>query len=110
MPPEADPAWVPARVLPPGERKLAIAGVASRMRMFDPCSGALLGAGEAEVMDAARVRELVSKARAAQPQWAALSYAQRGTVLRVLNDYITRHQAAICHVAARDTGKTSAGP
>ena len=48
----------------------------------------------------------VDKARVAQKSWVKTSYAERGEVLKLLNDYIVSNQAMLCRVASRDTGKT----
>ncbi len=50
----------------------------------------------------------IARARAAQPAWAATSFAERRRVLRCLLQYIVDHQEDICRVAARDSGKSSA--
>ena len=34
------------------------------------------------------------------------SFAERGEVLKLLNDWIVENQDAICRIASRDTGKT----
>ena len=52
------------------------------------------------------VQEAVNKARVAQKDWVKTSFAQRGEVLKLLNDYVVSNQALICRVASRDTGKT----
>ncbi|KIG18489.1 Aldehyde dehydrogenase [Enhygromyxa salina] len=62
--------------------------------------------GEVEVMDRAQVEAIIARARAAQPRWAATSFAERRAVLRDLLAWIVEHQANICHLAARDSGKT----
>ena len=62
--------------------------------------------GEVPVMDRAEVEAVVARARAAQPRWAATSFAERRAVLSELLDWIVHHQAEVCHLAARDSGKT----
>ncbi len=62
--------------------------------------------GSAEVMDRERVQSIVARARAAQPAWAATSFATRRAVLSDLLEWIVEHQAEICRLAARDSGKT----
>ncbi len=70
----------------------------------DPATGERLGA--APIMDRAQVEAIVARARAAQPSWAATSFAKRRAVLRDLLQWIVDHQADICRLAARDSGKT----
>ncbi|MFV8752397.1 aldehyde dehydrogenase family protein [Nannocystaceae bacterium ST9] len=70
----------------------------------DPATLERLGA--AEVMDRRRVDAVVARARAAQPAWAATSFAKRRAVLRDLLEWIVEHQADICRLAAKDSGKT----
>lgn len=62
--------------------------------------------GSVEVMDRTQVEAIVARARAAQPRWAATSFAERRAVLADLLDWTVHHQAEICHLAARDSGKT----
>ncbi|PRP95031.1 Succinate-semialdehyde dehydrogenase [NADP(+)] [Enhygromyxa salina] len=62
--------------------------------------------GEVEVMDRAQVEAIVARARAAQPRWAATSFAERRAVLADLLEWIVEHQSEICRLAARDSGKT----
>ena len=58
-------------------------------------------------MSAEEVTAKVSRARAAQEQWAQTTFEQRREVLRVLLDFVVDNQEALCRVASRDTGKTS---
>ncbi|NVB42819.1 aldehyde dehydrogenase family protein [Pseudenhygromyxa sp. WMMC2535] len=62
--------------------------------------------GEVAAMDREQVDAIVARARAAQPRWAATSFAERRAVLRDILDWIIEHQAEICRLAARDSGKT----
>lgn len=80
------------------------------IRMFDPTSGGVLGNGTAKVFTDADVQATVASARVAQAEWVKTSFAERGEVLKLINDYIVCNQDLICRVASRDTGKTSAFP
>ena len=76
--------------------------------MYDPTTGGVLGSGTACVYTDADVRATVAAARAAQAEWVKTSFAERGEVLKLINDYVVENQDLICRVACRDTGKTSA--
>lgn len=71
---------------------------------FDPAT--LERLGEVPVMDREQVEAIVARARAVQPVWAATSFDQRRAVLSDLLEWIVGHQSDICHLAARDSGKT----
>jgi acyl-CoA reductase-like NAD-dependent aldehyde dehydrogenase len=62
--------------------------------------------GSVPVMDREQVDAVVASARRAQPQLAATSFAERRALLRDLLAWIVDHQAEICRLAARDSGKT----
>jgi len=103
-PPEAAEDWKPTEFLQnpsikdPNNKDI--------IRLFDPTDGAVLGNGSVKVDSDADVQEAVNKARVAQKDWVKTSFAQRGEVLKLLNDYVVSNQALICRVASRDTGKT----
>lgn len=61
----------------------------------------------AKVYSESDVKATVEAARVAQAEWVKTSFAERGEVLKLINDYIVRNQDLICRVASRDTGKTS---
>jgi acyl-CoA reductase-like NAD-dependent aldehyde dehydrogenase len=86
--------------MPEGSARTAVPPI----QCHDPAT--LERLGQVEVMDRAQVESIVARARAAQPQWGATSFAQRRAVLRDLLAYIVEHQAEICRLAARDSGKT----
>jgi acyl-CoA reductase-like NAD-dependent aldehyde dehydrogenase len=64
--------------------------------------------GEVPALSRAEVVERVARARAAQKSWAATSFAERRRVLRLLLSHIIAHQAEICRLCSRDSGKTLA--
>jgi acyl-CoA reductase-like NAD-dependent aldehyde dehydrogenase len=74
------------------------------IQCYDPAT--LERLGEVAVMDREQVEAIVGRARASQPRWAATSFEQRRAVLRDLLEWIVAHQSDICHLAARDSGKT----
>ncbi|HEY8375335.1 MAG TPA: aldehyde dehydrogenase family protein [Nannocystis sp.] len=76
----------------------------STLPCVDPATGERYG--EAPVMDRAAVVAVVERARAAQPGWAAVSWAERRAVLRDILEYVVRHQDEICRLAVGDSGKT----
>lgn len=76
----------------------------SPIECFDPAT--LERLGEVPVMDREQVEAIVARARAVQPTWAATSFERRRAVLRDLLEWIVTHQSDICHLAARDSGKT----
>ena len=64
--------------------------------------------GEVPALGRAEVKDRVQRAQAAQRAWAQTSFAERRRVLRLLLDYIIEHQAQICRLCSRDSGKTLA--
>lgn len=62
--------------------------------------------GEVPSMAKEEVEAIVARARAAQPVWAATDFGKRRAVFRDLLEWIVEHQSDICHLAARDSGKT----
>lgn len=62
--------------------------------------------GTVAVMDDVAVRGVVQRGRAAQPSWAATSFAERRAVLEEVLSYIVSHQQEICRLCVRDSGKT----
>ena len=70
----------------------------------DPATGERIG--EAPVSDRAAIVDAVRRARAAQPAWAAVPFAERRAVLRDILNYTLDHQAELARLACRDSGKT----
>src|SRR5690606_39184745 len=56
--------------------------------------------------DLGRLGELFDAARAAQREWAALSFAQRATHIRRMRDYITANADEIARTVSLSNGKT----
>ena len=70
----------------------------------DPATGARLG--EVPVMDRAAVVAAVQRGRAAQPAWAATSFAERRAVLKDILARVVAAQEEISLLAVHDSGKT----
>ena len=74
------------------------------MDCVDPATGERLGS--VPVMDRAAVVAAVQRGRAAQPAWAATSFAERRAVLKDILARVVAEQASISRLAVRDSGKT----
>lgn len=74
------------------------------MICVDPATGERLGT--VPVMDRAAVVAAVQRGRAAQPAWAATSFAERRAVLKDILARVVAEQASISRLAVRDSGKT----
>jgi acyl-CoA reductase-like NAD-dependent aldehyde dehydrogenase len=70
----------------------------------DPARGSVIA--ELPVADAGDVATAVSRARAAQPGWAALSVRERGEALRRARRKLVRARAEVLDRLERETGKT----
>ncbi|XP_027338773.1 aldehyde dehydrogenase 22A1 isoform X2 [Abrus precatorius] len=75
-----------------------------KVQCYEPATMKYLGYVPALTPD--EVREQVEKVRKAQKMWAKTSFRQRRQFLRILLKYIIKHQALICEISSRDTGKT----
>ncbi|RYR30769.1 hypothetical protein Ahy_B01g055536 isoform B [Arachis hypogaea] len=74
------------------------------VQCYEPATMKYLGYVPALTRD--EVKDRVAKVRKAQKMWAKTSFKQRRTFLRILLKYIIKHQALICEISSRDTGKT----
>jgi succinate-semialdehyde dehydrogenase/glutarate-semialdehyde dehydrogenase len=70
---------------------------------YDPSSGEELG--RAPLMEAVDVQAAVSRARTAQPAWAALSYSQRGKYILQARELVLGQLDQISTLVSRETGK-----
>src|SRR6185503_468589 len=70
---------------------------------YDPCSGAELG--RAPLASQEEVVQAVSRARAAQAAWAALSFAERGRVILKARAITLQQLDEIATLISRETGK-----
>ncbi|PKU74427.1 aldehyde dehydrogenase 22A1 isoform X2 [Dendrobium catenatum] len=75
-----------------------------KVQCYEPATMKYLGFYPALTSD--EVKMHVAQARKAQKIWANSSFRQRRQFLRILLKYIIEHQALICEVSSRDTGKT----
>jgi aldehyde dehydrogenase (NAD+) len=73
-------------------------------RKTDPATGRPLC--EVARSTAADVELAVTKAKAAQPAWAALTVVRRGDILRQIALLMREHRDAIAALVARETGKS----
>jgi acyl-CoA reductase-like NAD-dependent aldehyde dehydrogenase len=74
-----------------------------RLRLANPAT--LEPIGEIEVQTEADVRAALERARKAQPDWAALSFDQRGRHLRRAVQVLLARQDAFLDTIVRETGK-----
>ncbi|KAK9992110.1 hypothetical protein SO802_027095 [Lithocarpus litseifolius] len=75
-----------------------------KVRCYEPATMKYLGHYPA--LTPVEVKERVAQARKAQKIWAKSSFKQRRQFLRILLNYIVKHQQLICEISSRDTGKT----
>ncbi|HEX6940430.1 MAG TPA: aldehyde dehydrogenase family protein [Longimicrobiales bacterium] len=83
------------------------AGIATERRSLvvrSPATGEELGT--APVLERHEVRELVERARAAQPAWAALGARGRGRLLLRFRDRLVDRADEVADLTSRETGKT----
>ncbi len=73
------------------------------IRNTEPATGKPLP--EVPVMTADQVHDAIRRARAAQPAWAALSFAERRRKLVAFKDRILDHAEEICDLLSRENGK-----
>ena len=74
--------------------------------MHDPSTGEEIG--RAPLMDATDVAAAVSRARAAQPAWARLSYRQRARFILRARELVLDQLEEIAKLISRETGKPPA--
>lgn len=76
--------------------------------VFDPATEELVGLAPVQGEDV--LNELVEKARAAQPAWAALSHAERSDYLMKMADAIEAAAEPLAELLSREQGKPLNGP
>ncbi len=81
---------------------IRVAGT-SAIQCYAPGTGQFLGLLNPSTP--AAIDRAVAAAKAAQPTWAATTFAERRRVLRTLLQHVLDHQADICRVACLDSGK-----
>jgi succinate-semialdehyde dehydrogenase/glutarate-semialdehyde dehydrogenase len=70
---------------------------------YDPATGEELG--RARLLSAEDVRQAVSRARAAQPDWANLSFRERARVVLRARELMLAERDEIARLISRETGK-----
>src|SRR5439155_25612089 len=96
---------LPPEETPPMAQGASIseAPVRRTIPVTNPATGARLA--EYPVADREAVAAAVARARAAQPRWAALGFAERGRILRKVRDRFVDEKDRICDVVSGETGK-----
>jgi succinate-semialdehyde dehydrogenase/glutarate-semialdehyde dehydrogenase len=79
-------------------------GGARRFRVSSPVTKEKIG--DVVAASAAEVRDVVARARAAQPAWAARSFAERAKVMKRARDILIRRQEDFIDVIVRETGRS----
>ncbi|HYA02199.1 MAG TPA: aldehyde dehydrogenase family protein [Syntrophobacteria bacterium] len=80
------------------------ADIATHTVCRNPATGEILG--HSPLTPVEELTEIVARARAAQPTWAALSREERVRAIVRVRDYVVTHAEELAEVIARDTGKT----
>jgi acyl-CoA reductase-like NAD-dependent aldehyde dehydrogenase len=76
----------------------------SLIQCYAPATGEALGRINPSTADG--IDRAIAKAKAAQVQWAQVSFRQRRKVLKTMLKFILENQEAIARVACLDSGKT----
>jgi acyl-CoA reductase-like NAD-dependent aldehyde dehydrogenase len=79
-------------------------GHADRIPVENPATGELITT--VPNLSPEEIKEIVARARAAQPGWAALSFEERGRVFRRAQKWMLDNADRIIDVVASETGKT----
>src|SRR5438552_13182475 len=75
-----------------------------RIAVENPATGEVIG--HVDNLGAGRVKEIVDRARRAQPGWEALGYEGRARKLRDLRSWLVENRARVIDVLVREGGKT----
>jgi acyl-CoA reductase-like NAD-dependent aldehyde dehydrogenase len=75
-----------------------------RIAVENPATGEVIG--HVDNLDAGRVKEIVDRARRAQPGWEALGFEGRARKLRDLRSWLVENRARVIDVLVREGGKT----
>ncbi len=81
----------------------AVGEGASRFEVENPATGEVIA--QVEDMDAARVKQIVERARAAQPDWATLGFERRGDLLRDLRRWIVQNRKRVVDSLVAEGGR-----
>ncbi|MBC7173686.1 MAG: aldehyde dehydrogenase family protein, partial [Polyangiaceae bacterium] len=71
---------------------------------YDPAT--LEEIGRVPNTDLEQMPEIFARARAAQKEWAALSFAERKKHILKMRDYIVEHAEELATIVSRDNGKS----
>jgi acyl-CoA reductase-like NAD-dependent aldehyde dehydrogenase len=71
---------------------------------INPATGETIGETPESTIE--ELERAVALAKAAQPEWAALSFQERAQYLFAIRDYIVEHVDTISDVISKDSGKT----
>jgi acyl-CoA reductase-like NAD-dependent aldehyde dehydrogenase len=82
----------------------AKSGEGRRLRVLSPATKESIG--ELTITSAAEVREVVARARRAQPAWEALGFDGRAAILRRALDILLAEQEAYIAAIGRETGRS----
>src|SRR4051794_33506141 len=80
------------------------AASAAEIEVVNPATGEVIS--KVPDMSADQVRELVAKARAAQPAWEALGFEGRGRILRRAQKWLLDNAERVIETIVSETGKT----
>lgn len=73
---------------------------------INPATGKIIG--ETPLHTAQDIKNAVSRIRATQPEWASLSFRERGDYLRRMQRHLAEHGEEYARIIAQDNGKTLA--
>jgi acyl-CoA reductase-like NAD-dependent aldehyde dehydrogenase len=77
---------------------------AAKLTVENPATGQQVG--EVPSLDREQTLELVGRARAAQPQWEALGFGERGDLLRDMRRWLVANRARAIQTLCDENGKT----
>ena len=77
---------------------------AGRIAVHDPATGAVIG--QVDDMSAAQVKDVVERARRAQPGWQALGFERRAEVMYALRYWMVQNRDRVLDLLVKENGKT----
>lgn len=75
-----------------------------RTECINPGTGEVIGYSDIHTPE--EVKEIIARARNAQPEWAALPLKQKIAMLKKTKEYMVEHMDSLAETVARDNGKT----
>src|SRR5262252_11209625 len=78
-------------------------GPAGETVSYDPAT--LEEVGRVPNTDLATMPDIMARARAAQKDWAACSFSDRGRSVEKMRDYIVEHAEELAAIVSRENGK-----